>query len=132
MSDLSRLEQCRAQNLCCAQTLVQMGLWAHGDENAQMVQAVKGLCGGMRCGHACGALTGAICMLGLFHDDTAEMVQELIDWFCEEYGSMQCLEILDGDMNNRHHVCRDLIEKTYLFSRDLLQDYGYELLVEEE
>ena len=133
MKDMDRIAQVRAEGLCCAQTLVQLGLDWRGEENEQLVQAVGGLCGGLSTGKNCGALTGAICMLSMFGLQLArsEMIPEMVEWFAREYGGEQgnvnCLHILGGDMQNRHEICPALIQNTYLAAKDILLLHGFEM-----
>ncbi len=127
--DLKRLQEIVGAGYCCTQTLVLMGLEARGEENPQMVDAVATLCGGVRTGKLCGALSGGACMLGLFNKELArdKMVPELCQWFEEVYGSVNCLEILKGDMNNRFQVCPKLIENVYVQAKEILFENGYDL-----
>ncbi len=127
--DIKRVRALVESGLCCTQVLVAMGLEARGEENAQMVDAVATLCGGMRIGKLCGALSGGACMLGLFNKELArdKMVPELSEWFQEAYGNVDCLEILKGDMQNRVQVCPGLIENVYLQAKEILFENGFDL-----
>jgi hypothetical protein len=84
---------------------------------------------GMQRGLACGALTGAVCLLGLFDLDLAKrrMIPELLDWFLEQYGAQNCQDILKGDKQNRFKICPDLIENTYLYTKELLLVNGCDM-----
>lgn len=129
MEDWQRIAQCRAQGLCCAQTQVQMGLCWLGVDNEQLVQASAGLCGGLHQGYACGALTGAACMLALFDAQLAkdEMIAELTEWFLDAYGqddSVDCRSLLQGDNGNKRTLCPELIEQTCLAAKRILQRHG--------
>ena len=126
MDDRILMAQYKARGMCCAQIIVQLGLDLRGEQNETMVQSVSALCGGVRKGLLCGALSGAALMLSLFDPKLAasEMIPELVDWFSDEFGSENCLEILDGDMANRTIKCGGLIEKTYFYAKGLLEDYG--------
>ncbi len=127
--DIKRLRDIMGSGYCCAQTLVKMGLEARGEENAQMLDAVATLCGGMRIGKLCGALSGGACMLGLFDKDMArnQMAPQLAQWFEETYGSVDCLEVLKGDMSNRFQFCPVLIENVYLQTKEILFENGFDL-----
>ena len=128
MDDSALLNKCQSQGLCCAQIMVQMGLWARNEDNAQFVQAMGGLCNGLQTGLTCGALTGTVCLLSLFDLDLAkrEMIPELVDWFVDQYGSQDCLVILKGSKQSPYTFCPNLIEKTYLFAKELLLDKGFD------
>jgi len=128
MDDIKKLRELRAGGCCCAQVMVSMGLEALGEENERLVAAAAGLCGGMKSGLLCGALSGAACMLSMFDgENAAAMIGELREWFEEEYGNVNCIELLDGDPSNRTRVCPQLIENTYLKAKEILGTYGYVL-----
>lgn len=99
-----------AQGYCCSQILLILGLEAQGKENPDLVRAMQGLCGGLgRTGKTCGALTGGVCLLGLYagRGTVAEkpdgqlnsMVNDLVTWFEEEYNSTDCAGILDDSLD---------------------------------
>jgi C_GCAxxG_C_C family probable redox protein len=103
--DAFRLFQLASQGFCCSQILLMTGLEAMGKENPDLVRAMHGLCGGLgRSGGTCGALTGGICLIGLYAGKgTAEeepdpdinvMIWELLDWFDGTYKTRDCLGIL--------------------------------------
>ena len=121
------LSKYKRQGLCCAQIMVQLGLDLRNEENEQMVSAMSALCGGFHQGLFCGALSGAAIMLSLFDSKIArkDMIPELIQWFFVEFGSTDCLKILDEDMPNSLVKCGDLMEKTYFYAQQMLMDYGF-------
>ncbi|WP_434310536.1 DVU_1555 family C-GCAxxG-C-C protein [Hominifimenecus sp. rT4P-3] len=131
--DVQRVYELRAEGKCCTQVLVCMGLALKGENNDEMVRAVSGLCGGMRSGLVCGALTGAAMMLALFDEKVAaeEMIPELVQWFQDEYGekygSVDCNAILEGCPENKPMRCPKLIEATYLEARQILEEFGYDI-----
>lgn len=99
-----------AQGYCCSQILVLLGLKAQGKENPDLVRAMEGLCGGLgRSGKTCGALTGGVCLLGLYAGRGSAMeprggqlnamVNDLVEWFEEEYNSLECAGILDDSLD---------------------------------
>jgi len=110
--------------------MVQMGLDLKGEENEQLVQSVRGLCGGVRRRLLCGALTGAACMLNIVDPENAniDMVPELVEWFEEKYsgefGGMDCGDIIGPGLGNRVH-CPRIIEETYLQAKKILESYGH-------
>lgn len=132
-NDTRRLHQLLREGRCCSSAIVELGLELTGQENPQLVQAVSGLCQGLRSGLICGALTGAVCMLNIVDPENAngEMVPELVEWFrsvCEEeYGGIDCRDIAGDNAVNRSARCPALIEKTYLQAKKLLSSYGHEL-----
>lgn len=130
--DVLRLHQLLLEGKCCSSAIAQLALEIKGEENKQLVQALSGLCLGVRSGLICGALTGAACMLNILDQRNAnnEMVPELVEWFRatyeEAYGGINCADIL-GDMpKNRTARCPGIIEQTYLQARSILESYGYD------
>jgi len=142
MTDELRIAELLQQGFCCSQVLVLMGLEAQDRENADLVRAAHGLCGGMgSAGETCGCLTGAACLLGLFagrglltevaDPRLGNMLDELTAWFKEEigsrYGGIRCAEILAGDPANQGLRCPGIVIETWERARDLLAMNGYEL-----
>ena len=130
--DVERLRQLLREGKCCAVALVQMGLEHRNEENPQLLQAMSALCGGMQSGRACGALTGAACMLNVVdpQNANAHMVPELVAWFAEtmgkDYGGVDCQDIAEGSAAIKAMRCPGLIEATYLRAKEILQDFGHE------
>ena len=66
MDAFDRIMELSREGLYCAQIMVQLALDAEGEENPELVQAVRGLCGGFAwSGGPCGALSGGVCFLSL-------------------------------------------------------------------
>lgn len=127
--DILRLNQLLGSGSCCAQALVALGLELKGEENPQLVQTAAALCLGVRGGLTCGALTGGAMLLQLLDPEQAAgaLIPELVEWFSdsygEQYGSVNCHDILEGDLANKIR-CPALVERTYRKCRELLQEYG--------
>jgi len=130
--DIQRLRELLREGKCCAVALVQLGLESVHEVDDRLLQVVSGLCGGVRSGLLCGALTGAACMLNVLDPQNADgrLVPELTEWFVEraldEFGGANCADILDGDPANRAMRCPALIEATYLQALEILRKYGRE------
>lgn len=128
--DIKKIQELISSGSCCASTIVQMGLELKGEKNEQMVQAVRGLCGGVQSRLLCGVLTGAACMLNVVDPENAnsDMVPELVAWFEEKYGKefggIDCKDIIGGGTGNRIH-CPRIIEETYLQAKKILESYGH-------
>lgn len=125
------LRYLKAQGLCCAQVMMQMGLYVLRKENTQLVQSAAALCGGVHSGYTCGALTGAACMLSLFDPKAGkEMIPQLTEWFEDvygaRYGGVNCSDIVQGQRANIAARCPELIEQTYLRAAEILQSYGFD------
>jgi C_GCAxxG_C_C family probable redox protein len=139
-NDMVRITQLHMQGFHCAQILLALGLELQGKENTDLVRAMTGLAGGLGfCGKNCGALTGAVCLLGLFagrgtleereHRELNPMIQEVIDWFetsfGTEFGGIDCQTILQADPWNRLTRCPRLITETYLRTKQILTEHGF-------
>ena len=134
MSDLSKdIAYLAAQGYCCSQIMVALGLNALGDQNPQLIDAVRGLCRGLYSGAVCGTLTGAACLLSMLDPRAAEahMIPRLAEWFAmtfgEEYGGTDCAVILGDDPMNKFLRCPGIMERTAEKCRELLSEAGIEL-----
>lgn len=125
----------------CSQILMKIILDNEGKENSDLIRAMGGLIGGLGFNqNICGALSGGACVIGYFaskgEDDEIEdenlnvMIKELIDWFKEEGSNnkgINCSDILDGDFNNKTHICPKLVLNTFEKIIEILSKYGYEI-----
>lgn len=119
-----RILEMKLQGYCCSQMIMKLGLEHLGKENPDLIAAMEGLCGGVHQGEICGSLSAAICFLYLWDKGKApELSYELTEWFTGVYGSVRCIEIIEGDADNKPTVCPPLIENTYLKLMDLIEDY---------
>lgn len=102
-----------------------------------------GLCSGMaRTGHVCGAVTGAIMAISLVSGRSTPdeelgrnyaMVQELIDSFENEFGTIHCRQLLDCDLqtpegqkqfkeHNKIEQCLTYAEKATEIAMTLIEE----------
>jgi len=132
MSDVSQtVYKLATQGYCCSQIMIKIALDAKGEENPVLLNAMAGLCGGMHVGLCCGVLTGAACLLSMYDKKAAamEMIPRLVEWFQltynEEYGSINCREILDNNPRNRGERCPRMMAETFEKCRELLAEHGY-------
>ena len=127
--ELAQMQKLKLNGFCCSSIIIAMGLKLRGEENEQFVNAAKLLCHGMFSGLNCGALTGAVCTLGLFEDHDTEMAKDLVFWFqhelCAKYGSINCSDITGDNPYNKAVICPVLIRETYLHVKQLLAENGY-------
>lgn len=139
-NEIARIAQLHAQGFHCSQILVILGLEQQGKCNPDVVRAVTGLAGGLGfTGKVCGALSGAVCLLGLYagRGEVEErenhilntMIEELVVWFEEkfgkDYGGIDCEVILQDDPWNRITRCPILVTETYLKTKELLEENGF-------
>jgi C_GCAxxG_C_C family probable redox protein len=142
MSDQEEMLALKNQGFNCSQIIIKMGLDLLGKDNPDLVKSMQGLAGGLGyTGDVCGALTGAVCLLGLYAGkgsaETPEdprllfMVEDLVKWFKEdctkEYGGIHCLDIVNDDSQKMATRCPLLIEDCYQKAKELLVENGYDL-----
>lgn len=144
--DAFRLFQLAAQGFCCSQIVLMLGLDDQGKDNPDLIKAMNGLCGGIgRTGKTCGALTGGACLIGLNagkgssselgHVKINLMINDLLDWFEETHGSIDCDGILDYslDEGNEYPVqCGNIVSSTYNKVREILAAYSVNTPSEDE
>lgn len=140
--DFLRMVEMSQKGFYCSQILLMLGLEKQNKENEDLVRAMTGLAGGMGfSGQNCGALTGGACLLALYAGKgTVEeredsrlnlMVNQLVDWFSEEYGnlygSIDCRSILGDDEGNRLQRCPQVVYQTYEKVKEILRSNGYDM-----
>lgn len=139
--ELLRMLELSMQGFNCSQILLLLGLEARGKSDPDLVRAMTGLGGGLGfSGKTCGALTGGVCLLGLYagrgtaeeseHDRFLLMVEDLVRWFEEEtggaYGGINCAEILGDELANKTVTprCGSIVSGTYARVREILTANG--------
>ena len=107
-----------AQGYCCSQIIVEMALEAAGDENPELINAMRGLCKGLHAGHVCGTLSAA----------ERDLIPRLVEWldmtYTEAYCGTDCKTILGDDPMNRIERCPKIMAETYEKCRELLSEIG--------
>lgn len=139
-SEQLRMVELVTNGFHCSEVLLFMGLEAQGKTNPDMIRAVSGLAGGMGfSGEACGALTGGVCLLGLYagrgsSEETPDpalniMIQELVEWFSkkfgETYGGILCRDITGDDPKNQPSRCPRIVSGVHKKVKSLLSERGY-------
>jgi hypothetical protein len=128
------------QGYCCTQIVLQLALELQGRENPGLIRAVSALCHGFpNTDGACGALSGAACLLGLYagkggpdeeeHERLPLMLAELSEWF-RGYSAQRsigiiCSEIV-GDGKPDTTVCGSLISDCYGQAMTILVENGFD------
>jgi C_GCAxxG_C_C family probable redox protein len=138
--EMARMTQLHMQGFYCSQIILMLGLELQGKSNPDLIRAMTGLAGGLGfSGKNCGTLTGAVCLLGLYagrgeleereNHQLNKMIQELVVWFEEtfgkDYGGIDCQQIMNSDPWNRITRCPDVVIKTYLKVKELLEENGF-------
>ena len=139
---LIRLMALGGKGYSCSQILMILALEERGESNPSLVRAMSGPAYG--CGNnqgACGALTGGVCVLGLYggkgsNNETASgklslMVQELSDWFVERVGGMHggiTCEAIVGDAGPEvsRRTCGTMVAETFEKAMEILMTNGFE------
>ena len=143
MSDgLFRLFELHRRGFNCSQMLIILGLEVQDKENPDLVRSMTGLGGGLGfSGGMCGALTGGVCLLGLYagrgapgeheHDRFLLMVSELAEWFSSEagrqYGGINCVDIIGEEALAARSVnpaCAGLVAGTWNKVQEILAESG--------
>ena len=130
------------QGYCCSQIILLLALEMQGKENPALIRCMSGLCHGFSSEQgACGALTGAACLLGYFagkgkeDEDTNSrlplMQTELAEWFeiyaGKRFGGINCAQIVSGGQLVAS-VCGGLISECFTKAIAILQANGFDPL----
>jgi hypothetical protein len=127
MADLDvRVNELGLSGHCCTQIMVRLALEERGEENEQMAESVGALCLGLFSGIGCGALAGGALAMWLLAGRPVDgsLVAELVDWFRERQGTVDCDIILGGDPGARFTKCPAIVADTYLEVREILVARG--------
>lgn len=142
-ADAFKMFKLASSGYCCSQILIIMYLQDNGIENVPLVKAMSGLCAGIgNRGKACGVLTGAACLFGIYagkgtdiegkDDNLKKMIQQFSQWFEDEFENTECVDIITVDVLNdinQHEVypvkCGNIIQKSYNKVNEILKEYEY-------
>lgn len=128
---------------CCSQSVFATLAPAHGMDPDTALKLASPFCGGMgHLGKTCGAVTGALLVIGLAHGSSDpssaarehgyELVREFTRRFVERNGSTECRELLGCDIgtpeghreaNERNlfeEVCEKLVRNTVEIVEELI------------
>jgi hypothetical protein len=135
--DILRLH---TQGFCCAQIVLQMALEMQGVENPGLIRAMSGLCVGFSSPQgACGALTGAACLVAYHagkgtaqeqaHDRLPLMLAELAEWYeeyaAQRFGGISCSAIVpDGKPDAS--ICGGLVSECFGKAMTILVENGFD------
>ena len=136
-ADAFHMFQLATQGFCCSQIILIMGLEEQGKTNPDLIRAMHGMCGGIgRSGGTCGVLTGGVGLIGLTygkgtpvevgHVKINLMISELMEWFENTHGSLDCDGILGHPLpeGNEYPVqCGNIVTKTFDKVQEILAEY---------
>lgn len=135
--DLDILKLAR-KGFCCSQIIIQLALDLQEENNPGLIRAMSGLCHGFAAsGGACGALTGAACLIAYYagkgtvdeeaNDRLPLMLSELATWFDEystpRYGGINCSDIV-SDNQPDPTVCGGLVAECFSKTMAILMENG--------
>lgn len=108
---------------CCSQMVMELGLEKLGIENPQLVEAMAGLCEGVKCGKICGTASAAVCLMYLADSKAADsgLAAEYLEWFEESFGAMDCEDILNEGPMTKLEKCPVIVEATMQKLEELLE-----------
>jgi len=116
---------------CCSENMMTLALEDMGwtkEAGTPLIKAMGAYCGGLHEGLACGTLCGGKAVLFLAEDDYTkareELGPELMRWFKEKYGSWNCADILEGDMDRKQTLCPIIVAETYTKLYEMLKEIG--------
>ena len=132
--DAFRMLQLVTQGFCCSQIMLILGMDEQGKENPDLIKAMHGLCGGIgRSEKTCGALTGGACLIGLNvgkgtpfefgHAKINVMIKDLLEWFEDVHGSIECSGILDHSLEEGSEYpvqCGNIVSQTFSKVQEIL------------
>jgi hypothetical protein len=107
--------------LCCSRAIVKLCLEDLGKENDELVASMTAFCDGMGEGRICGTLAAAVAMLYVDdfpRDDPKRMQRDLMDWFYDRFGGLDCEELVHSDPIKKIEFCPGCVIETYLKLRD--------------
>ncbi len=94
-------------NYNCSQSVFKQYACELGISEDQAIRTAAGFGGGMRCGHTCGVVTGAIMVLGLRHgkenptqedkEALCQIVKDFTHEFINIHGSTHCKDLIGYD-----------------------------------
>ncbi len=132
---------------CCTQIMLKLLLDEEGIENDDLIRSANGLCKGLggRQG-ICGVLSGGIMIISLYagkgnnnehcKENYGEMVNEFIDWFEDEFQSLECIDIIgvnkfEGKNNSYMLKCGNILVKSYEKVESIINESNFEFGVRE-
>jgi hypothetical protein len=81
----------------------------------------------------CGTLTGAACVLSSYFprgegegepETYRAPVHELVSWFKDQFGALNCLELVENDQGQIRRFCPIMMEKCFAKIAEILEARG--------
>ncbi len=117
----------------CSQVMMQLSLDLREREEPFTIRALGALGGGMFAQRTCGTLTGGVAMLSSYFTraegepeprEYRECAAELVAWYEEEQGSLECRDIVTFELEEILKVCPGLMERTFLKCIEILEAHN--------
>lgn len=125
-----RARELMAQGFNCSQIMLILSHDMRNISNPELIKALAGLGGGMSSQLTCGTLTGGCCLISSYiakgepGEDPKmphnEMVKELVNWFKDEFGSLECKDLVELEREKILEFCPGLIAKNFNKAMELL------------
>lgn len=123
--------------LYCSQAVIGAFCEKYGLQKETAFRISCGLNSGVRCAEICGAVSGAILVIGLKHGDTLDMcnvkTEEFIENFRAKNGDIVCRNILGCDISTsigkekatKENLFKTLCMDMVVSAAQILEDSGY-------
>lgn len=119
--------------LHCSQVVFQLSLDLREREEPFTVRTLGALGGGMFCQRACGTVTGGVCLISSYfprEDGEPEPMgyqqpaRQLVQWFEQEYGSLNCCDLVLYDQEHIMQKCPGMMARTFEKCIEILEEHG--------
>ncbi len=129
-----KISEYSTKGYCCSQMMLLLSHILRDIEDEHTIKAMAGLGGGMHLQYNCGALTGGACLLASYgaagENDTEPRfdyktaIKSLGEWFKNEYGSVDCKDIIGENTPEKAKKCPLIIEGTFEKCLEILKEYN--------
>jgi hypothetical protein len=134
MPDLSdKIREALQKGYHCSQTMMWLSLELRGIQDPLVIRAMGGLAMGMFSAKTCGTLTGAACTLSSYFPRSEGEgepeayrvpVTELVSWFKDQFGALDCLDLVENDQGQIQRFCPVMMEKCFAKIAEILEAHG--------
>lgn len=128
-----RVMELLGEGLHCSQVMMQLSLDLRECDQPFTIRALGALGGGMFAQRTCGTLTGGVATLSSYfprkegeREPTGyqALANALVEWFEEEYGSIECRDLVEFDTAPIMNFCPGLMANVFEKCLELLQEAG--------
>lgn len=117
----------------CSQTMMQLSMDLREIDDPFLIRSLGALGGGMFAQRTCGTLTGAVCALSSYFPRPQgepeprgyiAPAKELVEWFEQEFGSLDCRDLVEFKMDSIMAFCPGLMARTFEKLLEILEKNG--------